>query len=348
MSAEFETPCFADSSLITQHSALDFAAREVVARFAVPCGPGALQALGNRGGFSGARLWRAETETGPLCLRAWPQHGPSAERLAGIHRLMRLARAAGLEFVPALHDTTEGASFVSHAERLWEVTDWKPGSADFHANASQARVEDACVALARLHQAWANEYGRGGACPAIERRLQHTKDWLGRGAAGWKVPQSSAEEPMHVLAQRAWQLVEPRLALLEKTLTPWLGRRVPLQPCLCDIWHDHVLFDGNRVSGLIDYGAVKIDNVAVDLARMLGSLVEDDVELRAAGLAAYATLRPLSLEEEALVPVLDEATTVLGAANWLKWLYVDKKQFENRDAVRARLEKLVGRIEGWD
>ena len=60
-----------------------------------------------------------------------------------------------------------------------------------------------------------------------------------------------------------------------------------MQPCLCDPWHDHVLFTGDQVSGVIDYGSVKEDHIAVDLARLLGSLVEDDENAWSIGLKAY-------------------------------------------------------------
>ena len=50
----------------------------------------------------------------------------------------------------------------------------------------------------------------------------------------------------------------------------------PLQVCHGDLWHDHVLFSGEEVTGLIDFDAMKIDSRALDLARLLGSLVKDD------------------------------------------------------------------------
>ena len=122
---------------------------------------------------------------------------------------------------------------------------------------------------------------------------------------------------------------------------------LPAQPCLCDVWHDHVLFTGDELTGLIDFGAIKVDNVAVDLARLLGSLVGDDVAQREAGLNAYAEIRPLSELERALVPMLDRTGVVLGLANWLRRLWQHGTEYENRAAVADRLASLVRRIENW-
>jgi Ser/Thr protein kinase RdoA (MazF antagonist) len=130
-------------------------------------------------------------------------------------------------------------------------------------------------------------------------------------------------------------------------LAPWRDHLLPLQPCLCDVWHDHVLFEDEAVTGLVDYGSAKVDYVAADLARLLGSLVGDDPARRAAGLAAYTQLRPLAEADEALVTVLDETGTLLGAANWLRWLYRDGRAFEDRGAVAGRLAEQVRRIEQW-
>jgi hypothetical protein len=76
-------------------------------------------------------------------------------------------------------------------------------------------------------------------------------------------------------------------------------------------------------------------------------LVGDNQEFREAGLRAYRTVRPLSREEEELVNLLDETGCVLGAANWLKWLYHDGREFADRRAVARRLSVLVGRIAAW-
>src|SRR5262249_18286078 len=92
----------------------------------------------------------------------------------------------------------------------------------------------------------------------------------------------------------------------------------------------------------------KMDHVAVDLARLLGSMVEDDADRRRAGIRAYGRLRPLSWEEEALVGFLDETGTVIAVAKWMKWFCRDERMFEDRAAVAQRLAKLVGRMEKWN
>jgi homoserine kinase type II len=111
------------------------------------------------------------------------------------------------------------------------------------------------------------------------------------------------------------------------------------------LWHDHLLFDGDRLTGLIDYGSIKIDHVAVDLSRMLGSLVGDDASGWQTGLQAYRRIAPLDAEEEELAHALDETGTILGVANWLRWLYEDRRPFDDRDAVARRLVELVERCE---
>jgi Ser/Thr protein kinase RdoA (MazF antagonist) len=147
--------------------------------------------------------------------------------------------------------------------------------------------------------------------------------------------------------ERAWPIVRDRINQVPLQLSRWTGRSVRLQPCLCDVWHDHVLFSGDIVTGLIDYGSAKIDHVAVDLARLLGSLIQDDAGERVAGLRAYSTVSALTPEVEDLVIVLDKTGTVLGAANWLMWLYQEGRVFDNRLAVARRLGELVERLERW-
>ena len=73
---------------------LAVAASEVLGQFSPEFVRARLIPLGNRGGFSGASLWRVETESGHFCLKAWPLSGPTPERLGAIHVLLQQARRA--------------------------------------------------------------------------------------------------------------------------------------------------------------------------------------------------------------------------------------------------------------
>jgi homoserine kinase type II len=120
--------------------------------------------------------------------------------------------------------------------------------------------------------------------------------------------------------------------------------QVPLQPCIRDVWHDHVLFTGDCVTGLIDFGAMRVESVAADVARLLGSLAGDDRSLWQVGLAAYCSIRPLSEDERTLVGVLDQSGVVLAVLNWLEWLYRQRRQFPDPRAVARRFNDLLPRL----
>ncbi len=322
---------------------LNSAALEVLRRYPRPLRMGAPLPLGNRGGFSGARLWRLDGPAGPLCLRAWPT-GFSPQRLDFIHHCMTHARTAGLTFVPRLFPTVAGTTAVEHGGRLWELQEWLPGEADYHRDPSPAKLWAAPSALAQLHICWQNLLPPATSpCPAVARRLNIVRAWRELLQSGWR-PTPQADDPARAAAERAWRLLPGRIEVIPDLLSRWVDRTWPLQPCLCDVWHDHVLFDGDRVTGLIDYGAMKIDHPAVDVARLLGSLAEDDLAGWSIGLAAYREVRPLSGDEEELARALDATGTIAAAAVWLRWLYHDGKEFEDRAAAGRRLESITTRL----
>jgi Ser/Thr protein kinase RdoA (MazF antagonist) len=320
-------------------------AREVLQKYTAA--PWPLLKLCEKPGFSGAVIWRVLDFGGEKCLRAWPANGPSPAVLRQIHFLMRRARAAGLAFVPTLHETNHEPAWVEAAGRLWDLTTWMPGRADFQTNPSRERLAAACTAIGKLHSLWERADPGLSVCPGIRRRLARLRAWENLVGSGWRPSFGSDLDPVRPWAEKAWRLVQQFRCRVPGLLAPWLERRFPTQECLCDVWHDHVLFQGDQVSGLVDYGSIKTDHVAVDLARLLGSLVGDDRQMQAVGIESYRRVHALSDDEEQLVKVLDETGTVLGAANWLRWLYHEGRTYVNRDAVARRLASLVQRMENW-
>jgi Ser/Thr protein kinase RdoA (MazF antagonist) len=121
---------------------------------------------------------------------------------------------------------------------------------------------------------------------------------------------------------------------------------VPLQPCLRDVWHDHVLFQGDTVTGLIDPSAARTDTVAADISRLAGSLIADDRRAWDLALDAYQGARPLSAAESALVGVLDRSGVLLSGMAWLERADLWRPQPPSVGArLLARLEQIAARAE---
>jgi homoserine kinase type II len=280
-----------------------------------------------------------------VCLRAWPANRTAAA-VRRLHRLMGHARGQDLDFVPALYAAADGDTVVEEAGRAWEVTQWLDGRADFAAHPSPERLAAAAESLARLHRAWEAFAAPPEPCPAVRRRLKVLADWHALVATGWR-PSASPDDPVGPVAERAWRGLPGWLPNVQLWLGPWVDSRGPVQPCLRDVWHDHVLFEGDRVTGLVDYGEVHPDHVAVDLSRLFGSLVGDDPQGWEQGLRAYRRLHPLSDPEARLARVLDRTGTVLGVVNWLRWLYHEGRPYEDLPGVARRLEGMLKRIQGW-
>src|SRR5205823_635723 len=140
------------------------------------------------------------------------------------------------------------------------------------------------------------------------------------------------------LARRFLGLAPKCLPRAIQSIMPLATASFNLQPCLRDIWHDHVLFTGDAVTGLIDYGAIDFDTPATDIARLLGSLVEDDASGWNDGLAAYRTVRLLTDVEELAAKALNVSGPIVAGCNWLRWIYIDRRQFENRQQIIERFQ----------
>jgi Ser/Thr protein kinase RdoA (MazF antagonist) len=322
------------------HEDLDVTAQNVWRRYDVAEQEPLLR-LGNSSGFSGARFWRSHGRTKDLLLRAWPS-GMDADRLSNIHGLQEQAHLGGLSFVPDILLDKYGQSFVQVEGRLWQVESWMTGDCDRN-GPSPKRVNTACKALAQLHLAWPK--AAAGPCPAIQRRLQVMAEWneFVRRQNGLFPAQTTLP---NALVSAAHETLQKGLPKLPELLRLRKDKEWQLQYCLCDIWRPHVLFVGDRVSGIIDYGSVKVDHVAGDLARLLGSWVADDQELWNAGLEAYGAVRPLSADERILAAVLDRSGTILSLATWLLWLWRDHRSFDAVAAASERLKWLVERARG--
>jgi Ser/Thr protein kinase RdoA (MazF antagonist) len=284
-------------------------------------------------------------------LRRWPHEHPSPERLQRIHDVQNHA-AQRLSAVPTPLHTLSGATFVEDGDRLWELVAFKPGEPHTASPADPSLVELALESLAKFHLATSDFEVAGRATPGFSAGMQARLDFLRHHQAGGLdalLDDLRAEvwpagvAPCRTLAQKFRELSpaeEPRLAVLANL-------KAAQQYCLCDIHCDHVLFTARRVTGLIDFGAVRRETVARDIGRLLGSYARGDGDLWRAGIAAYARVRPLSAEERELAEGFDRANALMAGINWMRWIYLERRAFGDADRVLDRLHSFVCRLDRW-
>jgi Ser/Thr protein kinase RdoA (MazF antagonist) len=119
------------------------------------------------------------------------------------------------------------------------------------------------------------------------------------------------------------------------------------QPCLRDVRPEHFLFTGDEVTGLVDFGAMGIDTVAADLARLLSEWFGRDLPLRQAALESYTSLRPIESAETLLIDVFEGSSAILGPGHWVRWHFLEGRRFQEPNAVIRGLEKGLERLETW-
>ncbi len=150
--------------------------------------------------------------------------------------------------------------------------------------------------LARMHLA-------GRSYPAFQENPRGPKWW-----------RAAAQEVHPFLDARAWRLLEAELHFQAQHRYPDL----PRGPVHADLFRDNALFDGSRLSGVLDFYFAGVDCLLYDVAVCandwcLADAARDrafDPALTRAFLAAYHALRPFTGLEREAWPVLLRAAAL--------------------------------------
>lgn len=356
----FNSEAPSPSWLSISYSREEFPAK-VVSEFLIPVGADRYRQLGGDGGLSGAKVWQVMGNGQVYCLRQWPKPHPSLSKLTEIHRCIVYACSKGLETVPAIirprtglpiqFESRLGESFIEAEGWFWELSHWLLGKADYWTQPSEERLRSACGALGQLHAVW-RDLAPPGDVKAIGLQLAPAiMDRIWRLQALTPSAVVELERALSRYSHEEWgrdaeeilRQIEPLKPTFLSDLTYWSKYTFPCQYVMRDIWHDHVLFQGEKCSGLIDYGAVRIDTVATDLVRMLGSLTKSSPNMDwQLGLDAYQQQNRLGENELAILSPLYRSSVLLSGVQWIRWLAVDELQFPGKETfVKQRLAELA-------
>ncbi len=182
------------------------------------------------------------------------------------------------------------------------------------------------AALARLHLA-SQQY---------RARLSNR-----RGPAWWRQA-ARAVRPFLTLEQDA---------LLQRELAHQQGYaklRLPKAAIHADLFCDNVLFDGERVAGIIDFGFAATDFLAYDLAIAVNDWCDDgdgalDAARMRAFVAGYHEVRPLTDDERTHWPDLLRAAALRFWLSRLYGLYLPRPGELTHAHDPSRFERILGR-----
>jgi Ser/Thr protein kinase RdoA (MazF antagonist) len=298
--------------------------------------------LGNAGGGSGAKLWRFESGLGDLVARAWPIDGPGAAVLRRIHGW--LSRLADLDFVPVPLNALDGRTLVTIEGQHWEITPWRPGQAELSRPPDRTRLRAAFSGLAAVHQRLAFESVEA-LSPGLQTRLDEAEELLSSGLNRLERAIRHAPSDSATASAVRWlALARDGLPGVAERLRRSVPISLPLQPTLRDARPEHFLFEGDRLTGLVDFGAMGVESPASDLARLLAEWVGNDRAALAQSLDAYDAIRPLDRLEIERIETFAESAAWLGPARWARWHFLEQRPFDDPDAVRKGLERGLERL----
>jgi Ser/Thr protein kinase RdoA (MazF antagonist) len=311
-------------------------------------------------GLSDANVWRVQAADNSWAVRCWSPKEGLRERLQLIHTAQQQALRSGCQFIAAAIADRNGSRYLEHEGRIWEIAPWLPGAPlPTHAGESSLksqRLRNAMSALAALHSAWRRLGQQTAPPPAVRDRIRRIVDWSRSEGNRWTQQICADQTSSHFtqewfspgkylerwlrLAQRAGQWWFHNGADLYQRL---VDLQVPqaLHASLRDVRRTHILFVDEHVTGVIDFGSMRPDWPALDLARYLAESAGSSRELWRELTEQYASSvgnRPLHV---GAVLTLAEATQIIAVDTWVQWLFTAPHRFApTAPAVIERLETL--------
>lgn len=276
--------------------------------------------------LSGSQVWRGELAGVPiLALKCWPVDYPES-RLRQVRYWMREARVRGATAVPEPLGEP-----IFHEGHLWDATGWVAGEPLLLREISESRMRAAAARVAELHRAWRVSSERLP-CPGVARRLGVLHAFLG---------DNPLSRTRHIPEFRP--VAEALIAAAHRAvdeLRPLAANPVPLHPCVVDLRPGHILFEGDRVTGIVDYGAMAVDSPAVDLARLFGEL--GGSEWLRIGLDAYRDAGGMLEVPAGFVELLARTGPIAAACAWVARL-ADSPRPQNLSARLSALASVIAR-----
>lgn len=307
------------------------------------------------GGFSGASVFRVGDSHVCYSLRRWPARQTHPERILAIHQLLTIAHGSGVDVVPVPIQSGNGSALPEYDGAFWQLEPWMPGRADYYSSQNDERMRSAMMQVAGFHNAIRNwippvdvrrwfQPPTLAPSPTVANRVQMIESYVnGLDEFAGRLAHER-DDRFRELGNRLVGHFRLANGSVLNELRSVIDVPVPVQPCIRDLWHDHLLFTNDMLTGIIDFGAMATDSVACDLSRMLGSLLGDDRLGWQRAVSHYETVRPLTESEHRLLQPLDRSSVLLSGMTWLKRRYILRNTTDDLSPVCERMESIAERL----
>ncbi len=306
----------------------------------------AVQSLGNNGGFSGSQLFRVATHSGSLLLRKLPRTGnPYGKRQIWIHQVIEHCFQNGCWFLACPEKSVAGATLVNFNDSLWQAERWIEGEASYESNPSNSKLDSIFGSLTQFHEISSKFSSKLGPVPAVRNRISRLHQLA--DIRSEEIRQSLQVRPaplkarLFPLAIQVCELFHRFRDPVAHDLNQLSDQNLRLVPCFRDIWHDHLLFEGEKLNGIVDYGALDIDHPATDISRLSVSLASDDPSSFPNAYEAYRRHANLSDLEVELGFTLNRANILMSSMNWIDWIYRQERTFDSHELIEKRMSRNI-------
>lgn len=310
-----------------------------------------LSAINDRG-LSKAIVYRIDTLAARYAMKRWPVT-MERERLQEIHRFQNHLADSEKPFTPGLVKWSNGNTLLEADGVCWEISDWRPGSPiENLGDVDDNQIRQCAEALASIHSR-SESYGTQAIIPpglkqrfdgmvaAIRPQTVKRRRFLDSISAHNKYLAANVLNDIYLRAISVIPSVFEPVKRLSETSTKcfWILR---------DVWRQHLLFRENRLSGILDFGAARIDWPGLDFVRAFGTLMFESDPRWPIALEHYLNQRP----DDSLVltdlVAIHRASVALSALQWLDWFAEGQFDWTNRSSqVWNRILELQQQLEDF-
>lgn len=324
------------------------------------------------GGFSGARVAKIESSVGTFALKSHPKQ--FRDRVLANHAFQEFLATQTALPIPCLHRWSQGrirrASVEEHGigrvvgtkpppdtllvkdESCWELSDWMPGqpvrSTGWIRDESLNHVIDAIAAMHSRVRDWSPNWSIPADCTerGLELRANKLLGFVQSGfdkcKAQWEL---FADRHGHPVLLALGRILSQARALGARLLEPMQSLATNPHPShwiARDLWREHFLFDGDGLTGIIDFTASKISWPGLDLSRSLGTFLLDEDPRWESAVERYRSVAGPNEIEFNDIRVTHRVSTLLSAMHYVE---LACQSLDNQQATKAIYEpRIAARI----